>query len=67
MVRLGSDAPTVDPMAVVAAGATGLRDTFTVYQLPGILVSYMGALRVTYGVAITSAGLATIVAAFTRW
>ncbi|KAH8803447.1 DNA repair protein RAD50 [Xylogone sp. PMI_703] len=64
--HLRHDAPTVDPNVVVAVGATGLRDAFTANELAGILVSYTAALRVTYGIAIAAAGLATITAALTR-
>jgi len=60
-------APGVDPAIVLAAGATGLRDTFTEAQLPGLLVSYMAALRVAYTISIGTGGAATVVALFSPW
>jgi hypothetical protein len=65
--ELVKNAPDIDPMKVIAAGATGLRDTFTAEQLPGMLVSYMAALRVTYAMAIATSGCATIIALFAPW
>jgi hypothetical protein len=59
--------PGIDPALVVAAGATGLRDNFTAAQLPGILVSYMSALRVAYAISIAAGGAAALVALFTPW
>lgn len=52
---------------VVAVGATGLRDAFTEAQLPGILVSYMAALRVAYTISIATGGAAALVALFSPW
>ena len=65
--HLPNDAPQVDPIAVITAGATGLRDKFSIAEIPKILISYMAALRVTYTISIASAGMATLVAICTRW
>lgn len=65
--RLPQDAPRVNPAAVVAAGATGLRESFPTDQIPNILVSYMAALRTTYSISIASAGMAAVVAVFIPW
>jgi hypothetical protein len=65
--QLPKDAPLVSPAAVVAAGATGLRDTFPEHEIPNILVSYMAALRATYIISITTAGMAAVVAIFIPW
>lgn len=65
--QIPKDAPLIDPVAVITAGATGLRDAFPLNEIPNILVSYMTALRVAYGIGIASAGLATLVAVFTGW
>ncbi len=57
----------INPALVVAAEATGLRDTFMDAQLPGILLSYMAALRVAYAISIASGGAAALVALFSPW
>jgi hypothetical protein len=59
--------PRINPALVVAAGATGLRDAFTEAQLPGILVSYMAALRVAYAISVATGGAAALVALFAPW
>lgn len=61
------NAPGIDPAQVVAVGATGLRAAFTEFQLPGILVSYMAALRVAYAISIATGGAAALVALFAPW
>lgn len=52
---------------MLAAGATGLRDVFTADELPGIVDSYMGALKVAYIIAITTGGAAFVVSLAGRW
>ena len=61
------NAPEVDPTAVVAVGATGLRQTFTESQLPGVILSYMTALKSVYAFTIGLVGLATVIGAFSSW
>jgi MFS transporter, DHA2 family, glioxin efflux transporter len=58
------NAPGVDPTVVVAVGATGLRQAFTESQLPGIILSYMTALKSVYAFTIGLVGLATLIGAF---
>jgi hypothetical protein len=65
--QLKQNAPTIDPLHVITVGATGLRQAFTESELPGIVLSYMGALRITYCLAIASTGLATLIAVFSSW
>lgn len=65
--KLLVNSPEIDPAKVVAAGATGLRDAFTEAQLPGILVSYMAALRVAYAISIAAGGLAVVAGLFAPW
>jgi hypothetical protein len=65
--ELVKNAPGIDPMRVIVAGATGLRDAFTEEQLPDLLVSYMAALRVTYAMAIATSGCALLIALFAPW
>jgi hypothetical protein len=65
--QLRVNSPDINPARVIAAGATGLRDAFAEVQLPGILVSYMAALRVAYTISIATAGAAALVAFFAPW
>ncbi|OJJ49842.1 hypothetical protein ASPZODRAFT_139197 [Penicilliopsis zonata CBS 506.65] len=65
--KLPETAPGVDPAAVVAAGATALRQTFTAAQLPGILVAYMDGLTDTFLVALVLACVGFLVALFPKW
>lgn len=61
------NAPGLDPAVVVAVGATGLRQAFTESQLPGIILSYMTALKSVYAFTVGLAGLATVIGAFSSW
>jgi hypothetical protein len=61
------NAPGINPADVLEVGATGLRDAFTEAQLPGIIVSYMAAVRVAYAISIATGGAAAIVALFSPW
>jgi MFS transporter, DHA2 family, glioxin efflux transporter len=65
--RLATDAPGVNPMAVVVAGATELRHAFTAEQLPGILASYMAGLQVAFTISVALAGCATVVSLGMPW
>lgn len=65
--KLHQDSPSIDPSAVIAAGATGLRAAFSKDDLPSILKCYMVALKVTYNIATAAAGLAFLVALFAKW
>jgi hypothetical protein len=65
--KLQVNAPSIDPYAVIAAGATGLRAAFSDGDLPAIVTSYMEALRITYIIATACAGLAFLVALFAKW
>lgn len=65
--QLLQHAPGIDPLQVVAVGATGLRQAFDESQLPAITAAYMGALKVTYSIAIASTGIATMAALFSSW
>lgn len=61
------NAPEVDPTIVVAVGATGLRQAFTEMELPGIVLSYMLALKFVYAFTNALAGTAAIIGAFSSW
>lgn len=61
------NSPGIQPAVVLAAGATGLREAFTEAQLPGVLLSYMTALRVAYAISIATSGAAALVALYAPW
>jgi MFS transporter, DHA2 family, glioxin efflux transporter len=59
--------PEVDPMAVIATGATQFGSTFPPTATPGILLSYMQSLHVVFAIAIALAGVAAVVSWFAKW
>ncbi|KAI0157178.1 major facilitator superfamily transporter [Hypoxylon sp. FL1284] len=59
--------PEVDPMQLVATGATAIRQVFSPDLIPGILEAYMSALKVALGIAIGGTGLATVTSMFMPW
>jgi MFS transporter, DHA2 family, glioxin efflux transporter len=59
--RLVTDAPRVNPMQVVAVGATALRDSFPPSDIPGILTAYMSGLRVAFLMSVVLSGVSAIV------
>jgi MFS family permease len=64
---LPTTAPGINPLLVVATGATDLRKAFTPEQLPGILAAYMKGLQTSFAIGIASTGVALIVIMFQRW
>lgn len=60
-------APTVDVQSVIDAGASGFRALFTAEEVPGIVDSYMIALRVTFIIAIAMAGAGALVSPLFPW
>lgn len=49
------DAPNADVAAIIAAGATGMRDVVSAQDLPGVLNAYAGSIdRVFYMAAALS-------------
>jgi hypothetical protein len=60
-------APGVDLTVVIGVGATGLHQAFTDAELPGILLSYMTALKSVYAFTIALGGTATVIGAFSSW
>lgn len=65
--QLAVYAPDVVPSAVIAAGATGLRETFTEQQLVGIVASYMDGLKVVFVIILVLAGCATVASVAMPW
>lgn len=64
---LASKAPSVDPVQLIATGATALRETFPVETIPGILLAYVEGLQATFAIAIVASGLATLVGLGSKW
>lgn len=60
-------APSVDPEAVVATGATELRSVFSATQLPGVITAYMSGIRVAFAIVIAGVGISSIFTFFNSW
>ena len=65
--RLPEFAPNVNPMEVLATGASELQHVFHGADLLGVLQAYMAGLRVAYAISIALACAAAITALFLRW
>lgn len=65
ITTIPSNAPGVDPLAVVATGATELRNVFGMDSISGIIMSYLAGLKDAYILAIALGGVATIIAIVT--
>jgi hypothetical protein len=59
--------PTVDPLNVIAAGATGLREVFPPEVLNGIMTCYMDGLSATFLLSAILASCAALVSFFSPW
>jgi hypothetical protein len=60
-------APGVDPLLVIATGATELDQVFSPADLPGILMAYMDGLQVTFIAATVLAGITLVISVFPKW
>lgn len=67
LTRVLTAAPTADPMRVIATGASELSEAFDDEQLPGVIIAYMAGLKVTFAIAIATAGVCTFLAFAPRW
>lgn len=65
--ELPNKAPSVNPAAVVAAGATGIRGVFPEDVIPGILESYLSGIKVAFAIMIAGAGFATVTSVIGKW
>ena len=65
--RLPRTAPGINPLAVVATGATDLRKVFPAEVLQGILEAYMRGLKISFAIGLASTGIAMIIILFQRW
>ncbi|KAI1394199.1 MFS gliotoxin efflux transporter glia [Hypoxylon trugodes] len=67
VAKLPSTAPTVDPLLVIATGATKLREVFPPEELSGILLAYMHGIKAVFAVSIAMSGVAFLVTALIPW
>ena len=65
--RLPEFAPNVNPMRVLATGASEISQVFHGADLDGVLRSYMAGLRVAYAIAIALSCAAAVTSLFLRW
>lgn len=64
--KLIETASTVDPAAVIATGASELRN-FPEEVLPGILQAYMRGIKIAISLSIVGAGVALFTSLASRW
>ena len=60
-------APNVNPLVVVSAGATHIRDAVTAQQLPGVLIAYNKAVTTAFILPIAVGGLAALSSLLMEW
>jgi hypothetical protein len=65
--RLPTHAPDVDVAKLLGTGITDLRDVFPPEDIPGIVDSYMGGLKVAYAVAIAATGISVLISLASKW
>ena len=57
----------VDPAAVVATGATQIRDVFPADQVPGIVLGYMSGTKIVFALVTGATGISFVVSLFSSW
>ncbi|KAG7289157.1 hypothetical protein NEMBOFW57_005520 [Staphylotrichum longicolle] len=65
--RLATSAPAVNPLAVLATGATQIRQMFPAEQVPGILVAYMAGIQTALALALGAVGVSFVVSLFSNF
>jgi len=65
--KLPFTAPNVDPVAVIATGATQLRSVFPANQVPGILLAYTSGIKNALVVSLCATGVSLVVGFVGRW
>ncbi len=65
--QLPRQAPSVDASALIAAGATHIRDVVTQQQLSGVLVAYNTAVTTAFILPIAVGGLAAMSSLMMEW
>ncbi|MDI1493375.1 MAG: hypothetical protein OHK93_005163 [Ramalina farinacea] len=59
--------PNLDPKAVLAVGATDIKNVFPASELPGIYDAYMKGIRLAFACSIPMSGVAALVAISQPW
>ena len=65
--QLPRQAPTVNPLVIVNAGATNIRDVTTSQQLPGVLLAFNKAVTTAFVLPIAVGGLAGLASLMMEW
>ncbi|KAJ5435511.1 Major Facilitator Superfamily protein [Penicillium cf. griseofulvum] len=65
--KLPSMAPGVDPLSVIATGATEIRNVFSADAVPGIVQAYLYCLRAVFLIVTAYAGVAVFFAISNKW
>lgn len=65
--KLATSAPGVNPLEVIATGATQIRVVFPPDQLPGILVAYMAGIKAAFAICIAFVGIAFVISLANKW
>ena len=66
-IKLAEVAPHIDPMLVIATGASSLRTVFQGDDLQAVLVAYMWGIKIAFAMAVAGIGLSVFIGAATRW
>jgi hypothetical protein len=66
LTKIKTTAPDVDPMALIATGATQIRATFP-NDIHGVLLAYMAGLKATFAISVGMVGFACLMGLFTPW
>ncbi|KAI1366405.1 putative efflux pump [Xylaria arbuscula] len=65
--ELAVNVPTVDPAAVIAAGATNLQRAFPPELISGVVLSYNNALTTAFFVGVATAVLSAVASVLIEW
>jgi hypothetical protein len=65
--KLPTEAPNVSSLLVITTGASELHRVFSPADLPGVLVSYMDGLKVTFLIGIVLAAVSVVISVFPKW
>ena len=67
VTHLKVNVPEIDPKIVIGLGATQFRNSLPAAAIPGVVLSYMQSLHTVFILAITLAGVATLVSLIAKW
>jgi len=65
--KLAVFAPYVNPLTVIATGATEIENSFPAQDVPGIIHSFLDSIRVVFWIVTAYAGISAIVALGSKW